>query len=98
MAADKTFINGVFAKKKGENFWGLWIPKMDEFIHELQQLPTDEKGGVNLNFSAQKTAPEKGSLYLDDWKPNPQQRGRSTAAPQRQSKPAPAEDDSDLPF
>lgn len=86
--ADKKFLNGVFIDKKVSQygtFYKLHIPNMEQFIANLQEVELNEKGGARFVLTDQKNDTNKGSIYVDDFQPTPQ---NQQPLPQRTAPPA----------
>jgi len=70
---DKKYVNGIFFKKTWEdendagNFLASVGVKKEEFIKNIQSLPPDSRGFINLSFGRQKADPNKYSLWLDEY-------------------------------
>lgn len=83
--ANSDFLNGVFIKKKPEGQYGpwynMWVPDMAKFIEELQNLPLDEKGGINFTISEQKADNSKMSVKIDTYKSQNQVASAPAKAP-----------------
>ena len=87
--ADKKYLNGVFIDKRtGQygTFYKLHVPSMEQFIANLQEVELNDKGGARFIITDQKNDPSKGSIYVDDWQPTPQQAPQSL--PPRSAPPA----------
>lgn len=102
---DRKFVNGLFARRvwaDGKNeLFGIGIKK-DEFIRNIQAIPADSKGFINLTLGSQKTDYDKFSLWLKDEQQNNNSssysNNRSTPPPPSTSSNLPPSDDDDLPF
>lgn len=104
---DRKFVNGLFARRvwaDGKNeLFGIGIKK-DEFIRNIQAIPADSTGFINLTLGSQKTDYDKFSLWLKDEQQNNSNsysNNRSTQTPPPPpptSSNLPPSDDDDLPF
>lgn len=73
MENNRQYVNGAFFKKVYEKNDALIIGvgiKKKEFIENLQALPEDGRGFVNLTIGTQKKDKNKFSLWVDDYDKN----------------------------
>ena len=106
---DKTYLNGVYHEKRtgpyGE-FISMWVPKMEEYIQNLRNMPLDAKGGANFTISPQRDNPNKYTTTL--YQPEPKtggatqgggyNKGGNSQYKPKQQVAAPVDDSDDLPF
>lgn len=96
----KKYLNSIYVKKtyssvEGGIMLGVGIKKED-LLRELQAIPADERGWINLSMGSQKNNPDKFSTWLDE---RPRTGMVAAGVPTSSYTPgsSPAVDD-DLPF
>ena len=71
----RKYINGVFLRKVWEDIprGGILIGQginKEEYLKEIQAIPADDRGFINLTIGTQRNDTSKLSLWLDD-RPRP---------------------------
>lgn len=97
---DRKFVNGFYGKRvwaDGDNeLFGIGLKKKD-FIKNIEAIPEDANGFINLTMGSQKADHDKFSLWPREEKKQSSSSSTSSQAPSSSSLP-PADDTDDLPF